>query len=268
MIFDFGPLLDHLPPWLMVLFRFTGIFILSPLLGSATVPRLVKAILAVSLSLCVYPTLLAPHLGSAAWIGAIIDQGLSLWTMIPVVAVELLIGFTVGYAASLPLVGLQLGGRMIDQQMGLGLGGVFNPELESQSGVVGEFLFILALAIFAILGGHERMFAVLVESFHHIPLGGFDGFGGLVHLVIGLLTIAFELAFRIAAPLLCLLFLQALALGFIMRTVPQMNILSVGFPVRILVGAGFLAIFVQIAGREFVEVLEEVFGMLSLFLNK
>ena len=75
MAVDFTLTFGHLPAWLMVLFRLTGIFILAPLFGSNTIPRVVKALLAVSLSLCVYPLLLEPLRPSAALIGAVIDQG-------------------------------------------------------------------------------------------------------------------------------------------------------------------------------------------------
>ena len=58
----------------------------------------------------------------------------------------------------------------------------------------------------------------------------------IVTLLIGVLTAAFEMALRVAAPLLALIFLQTLAMGFIAKTVPQMNILSLGFPLRVMAG--------------------------------
>ena len=267
MFVEFGGLVDHLPAWLMVLFRLTGVFILAPMLGSVTIPRQVKVLLVLSLSFCVYPMLLEPTRASATFVGSVVANGFSLWTLIPTVGLELLLGVAVGYAASLPLVGVQLGGRMIDQQMGLGLAGVINPEMDAQSGVVGEFFFIMAVAIFALMGGHRVMFATLIGSFDRVPLGGFTDFAGLVDLMIALMVIMYELAIRIAAPLLCLIFLQTVALGFIARTVPQMNILSVGFVLRILVGAGFLAIFVSVGGAAYAQSLQRVLRLVWGFFS-
>ena len=64
----------------------------------------------------------------------------------------------------------------------------------------------------------------------------------MIVLMAGLLLSAFELALRVAAPIVALIFLQSIAMGFIAKTVPQMNILSLGFPLRILAGVGTLAL--------------------------
>lgn len=266
MTLSLEPLLHHVPAWLMVLFRLTGIFIFAPVLGSNTIPRIVKVFLALSLSLCIYPMLLDPDRPSAAMVAPVIDGGLSLWTLIGAVGLELLIGLVIGYVASLPLIGMQIGGHVIDQQIGLAFAGVFNPELDEQSGVVGEVMFLLALAVFVILGGHRAMFSALVGSFDRVPLGGFTSFGSLIDLLIGLLAVMFDLAVRVAAPLLCLMFLVTLSMGFVARTVPQMNILSVGFSIRILLGTGFLTVMVGTVGWVYIDQLRAIIAsMLSYF---
>ena len=244
---DLRPLLPHLPAWLMVLFRLTGIFVMAPVLGSQTVPRQVKVLLVLGLSVCVYPLLLAPGTPAASLMAEFHAQPLSLWTLVPRVAVELLLGYVIGYAASLPLVGMQMGGFVIDQQLGLGIAGSFNPELGEQAGLTGDLLFMGALAVFVGLGGHHVMLMTVVGSFQHVPLGGFTGFSALLELVLGLLAVMFELALRVAAPLLCLVFLETVVMGLIARTIPQMNILSVGFALRIIAGLGFMTASIGIA---------------------
>lgn len=226
----------------MILFRLTGIFVLAPVLGSQAIPRVVKVFLALSLSFAVWPMLwadpqAAEHLGVA--IG-----GLSMWSLAAMVAFELLIGYLIGYAASLPMVGMQLGGHMIDQQMGLAVGGIFNPESGTESAAMGQVLFMLALALFVMAGGLEVMLTTLAQSFRTVPLGGMQHHHQTAQFVIGLVTVMFELAIRVSAPLLCLMFLTSAGMGFIMRTVPQMNILSVGFSVRILASVALLIVTV------------------------
>ena len=231
----------------MVLFRLTGIFILAPVFGSTAIPRQVKLYFAVGLAFLIYPMLLTPGRPSALLIGNVIHNGLFLWELIGRIAVELLLGFAIGYAASLPLIAMQMGGQMIDQQMGLAFAGVINPDLDEEAGIIGRTLFLASLAIFVIVGGHRQMLATLIDSFDHVPLGSFVGFEGLVTLAVGLMQVMFELTLRVAAPVLCVMFLLMVAMGFVARTVPQMNILSVGFIIRILVGAVFLLLGVSIA---------------------
>ena len=92
--------------------------------GSQAVFARVKIILALGMSLCIYPLLLTPGSSSAALIGPVIESGLGLWSLIGTIAAELLIGVVIGFGASMPLIGVQVGGRMVDQQMGMGLAGV------------------------------------------------------------------------------------------------------------------------------------------------
>lgn len=248
-VVNLGPILDHLPAWLLVLFRLTGIFLLAPMFGSQAIPRMVKVFLVLGLSLCVYPMLIGKGHVAAGSLGSVVDGGLSLWMLGALVAIELMMGYVIGYAASLPLIGMQIGGQVIDQQMGVAAGGVFNPDLDAEAGVVGQLLFLTGLTIFLFIGGHHVLLMTLVGSFERVPIGQFgflDGSAGpagevptietAVLFIRGLLTTIFEMALRIAAPLLCILFLLRVAMGFIGRTVPQMNILSVGFIFYILAG--------------------------------
>ena len=263
---DLRPLLDHLPAWLMVVFRLSGIFLFAPLFGSTALFRQVKVFLIVGLACCVYPMLLEPGRQSAQIMGAVINGEMSLWMLAPTAALELLIGLAIGYTATLPMIGMQIGGQVIDQQIGLGLAGIFNPDLGEQSGIVGQFMFMVALAVYVTLGGHRILLGVLIGSFDHIPIGGFHDFGALLDLVVGVLQAAFSLALRLAAPLLCLIFLQTVAMGFIMRTVPQINILSIGFPMRTMAGAFLLVMFISMGVRVFAHELEEVlWGMMQFF---
>ncbi|MEM6392307.1 MAG: flagellar biosynthetic protein FliR [Planctomycetota bacterium] len=258
----------HLVPWLLVLFRLSGVFLLSPILGSGTIPRYVKALLVFILSLCVYPVLLADP-GSAAFAhaSAMMGQSLGLWQLLPVAALELLLGYIVGYTASLPLIGMQVGGNIIDQQLGLAFAQIVNPELGESSSVIAEFLFMTALALFVIVGGHYAMLAVLIGSFSHVPLGGFHDISGLVAMTVGLLGVMFELAIKVSAPVLCLMFLQSVAMGFIARTVPQMNILSVGFSIRILAGSVMLITSIGVITMLYRDSLLETMDALMHFMS-
>jgi len=263
---DLEPYTLLVPAWLMVLFRLTGIFVFTPLFSSRMLPPRIKVLLALSMSFCVFPMLLAAGKTSSYLMVGFLDTGLSLWGLVPAVGGELLIGMIIGYAAILPLIGMQLGGRVISQQLGLGLAEVFNPG-EEQSGLVSQFLYLLALAIFLLVGGHRVLLNVLVGSFDHIPLGGTVAVASAMDMIVGLLGAAFGLALRVAGPLLCLIFLETVTLGFIARTVPQLNILSVGFALRILVGASVLIGSVGIAAGVFTDMLQDMLGQLRWFFG-
>ena len=262
---DLTPLLPFVPVWLMIVFRLTGIFVLAPVLGSQAVPRLVKVFLALGLSFAIWPMLwndpaVAENLGGAI-------HGLNLWSLGFLVGFELLIGYLIGFAASLPLTGMQLGGHIIDQQMGLAVGGIFNPESGGDSAAMGQMLFMLALAIFVMAGGLEVMLTTLAQSFRTVPMGGMTNFDQIAQFVVGLVTVMFELALRVAAPLLCLMFLTSVGMGFLMRTVPQMNILSVGFAIRILASTAVMLVSVGALAGAYEDHMNMTFHRLLRFFS-
>lgn len=262
---DLTPILPYVPVWLMILFRLTGIFVLAPVLGSSTIPRTIKVFLAIGLSFAIWPMLWMDAKASGNLAAAV--SNLDLWSLGLLVALELLIGYVIGYAASLPLTGMQLGGHIIDQQMGLAAAQLFNPEFDDSTGVVGQLLFMFALALFVAAGGLNVMLHTLAQTFRHVPLGGFASFDQIVTMVVGMIAIMFELGLRIAAPLLCLMFLISVGMGFLMRTVPQFNILSVGFSIRILSSLIILMMLIGAMAGAYGNMLGDLHGELMRFFE-
>lgn len=260
------PIIAHMPAWLLVLFRLSGLFMFAPMIGGSVIPMQIKVLLAISMSFIIYPALLWSGTPAAENVTPLIGADLPLWGLVAMIAMELSIGVIIGYGAMLPLIGVQLGGRIMDQQMGLGLAGVLNPEFDEETGIISEVYFIFGVTIFVIVGGHHALFQALVNSFDHVPIGGFRMDQQLLADVLGIIRTIFELALRVAAPLLCIVFLETLAMGFIARTVPQMNILSVGFAVRLMVGGWLLVMAVALHASVFREVMEDVLvQLLNLF---
>jgi flagellar biosynthetic protein FliR len=125
----------------------------------------------------------------------------------------------------------------------------------------------MTLAGFLLVGGHEAMVLAVLHSFDHVPAGRFAVDLEVLGLLSSMLTAAFELALRVAAPLLALIFLESLAMGFIAKTVPQLNILSLGFPLRILAGLLIvvlgLTVIDQVVMTEVDTVLQTIFNWIE-----
>ncbi len=204
-------------------------------------------------------------IGAASIVG-VVANGLEFWQMIPMIALEMLIGIIIGYGAMIPMAAMQMAGKIIDQQLGLGLGGVYNPDLGSDGGMTGQFYFVLSIFLFLIFGGHQIMLMIVVESFDVIPLGGFILTGEMVTSVISLLDVMMDMALKVGAPILCILFLQQIAMGFIARTLPQMNILSIGFAIRIFVGSVIVFLVVGADADVFVNTMRKTLQNLNTII--
>ena len=245
------PLLEHVVPFTLVLARLSGLFLFAPVVGSLTIPHRAKALLAVSLAAAIYPTL-----------GVQIQTptDLDLFALAPIVTLEVMIGLIIGSIAILPLMALQMAGHMMGYQMGLALAQSYNPELDSQTEIMGQILFFLGVGLFMSYGGVEVMFSTVVNTFDTVPLGGFAPGTTPLELMVGTLASGFALAVRVSAPVLAAVTLVLVSMGFIMKTMPAINVLSVGFAIKIICGIGIsiagLNIIAGVAGDEINRVLE------------
>ena len=252
-------ILDHVPPAMLVIFRVGGLMIFGPVFGSSVIPGRVKVLLAALIGAAVYPLL------AGRFVSPPVE--LKLWSLGPMLAVELLIGVVVGYLASIPLIATQTGGLLMGQQMGLGFARFYNPSMDAQSSIVGQLLFFMALAGFLLIGGHEALVLAVLRSFDYIPLGGFAIELNTIDLVTGLLLAAFELALRVAAPVLTLVFLESLMMGYLAKTVPQLNILSLGFPIRIIAGLGMLLLSLYVMNEVIIDGIDVMLNRMFLWIG-
>ncbi len=236
-------ILPHLPGFLLVLTRFTGLFLFTPLLTPTLIPRQVLVLFAAAMALAVYPTI--DHSAS-------LPERLDLFSLAPMMASEILIGAAIGLIASIPLITAQLAGLIMGQQMGLGLATVFNPAVNIEGDNLGQLLFTIAVAAFLVSGGLESLFSTLVSTFASVPLGGFPLSSAPLPLLVDVLASGFEVALRVAMPILVILFMENIATGFIMKTIPALNIMAFGFPIKILAGLAVIIGALTIMAETFV----------------
>ena len=84
----------------------------------------------------------------------------------------------------------------------------------------------------------------------------------MIDLVLGVLLAATEFGLRIAVPLLGVVFLETVAMGFVSKTVPQLNVLSLGFPLRIMLGLVVIIAAIEVIGYVNEEFTVEVLDLL------
>lgn len=219
--------------FLLALFRVAGIVGAMPVLGGRAVPARVKLALALVLTLVLLPALplerwpLQPH---------------GIWQWLGLAAHELLFGILLGFAAQVPVLAMQLAGELIGLQMGFGIAAVLDPEAGGQENLIAGLLQVVALLLFLTFDGHHVVLRALADSFRAVPPGGLALSPDLLGEGIRLTGRLLELGLRLGAPVLAALLLAEAGLGLVARTVPQMNIFIVGFPLKIGLGFAMLAL--------------------------
>ncbi|MCA9293677.1 MAG: flagellar biosynthetic protein FliR [Phycisphaerales bacterium] len=226
-------ILPHVTPFAAILARVAGLFLFTPILSSVLLPIPVRAMVVVMLTAALYPM---------ADVSQLLDARLDVMELAPLMATESLIGLSLGLLASVPLMLVQVAGVVMGQQMGLSLGQAFNPALDIEAENIGQFLFFMGIASFLAMGGLEIVFSALVTTFTLVPAGAFALNEAPLDVLTGLLESGMDLALRVSLPVLAIIFVETVAVGVLMKTVPGLNILSFGFPIRILAGlAAFIA---------------------------
>jgi flagellar biosynthetic protein FliR len=211
--------------FLLVLARLAGLVGTAPIMGHLLVPLRVRAAFAVVLAAALAPAVPAPVAAPA-----------SVWSFAGTVAIEAAVGGLLGLVAQLIFAGVQLGGQIVGIQMGFGLDALIDPQTQGHVTVVAQAQQLLALLVFLALDIHHLLLRALLESFRTAPPGGLAVSAVGLRGAIALSGDLFAVGARIAAPVLIALLLTNGALGVLARTIPQLNVFVVGFPVNVGVG--------------------------------
>ena len=225
----------------LVLARTSGLLLAAPLLGATQAPALVRALIALALAALIMP---------GQWSATLPYPG-SLPVYLLVLGSELLIGLILGMGISILLAGMQMAGDLLSRVGGISLADVFDPVTSTNVPLFSQLLGLLSTALFLIIGGHRLLLGGLLDTFRAIPPGGslglFLGTGGgsasgwpasLLEMFLVLVTQSFHVAVRAVAPVLTAVLLATLVLGLISRTLPQLNVMAVGFGLNAMVTFG------------------------------
>ena len=194
-----------------------------PLFSYRTIPVQVKVILAIAISWMIYYTVPTSELA--------IDG-----TYILLVLKEACIGLMLGLMSYIVMSAVQIAGGLVDFQMGFSMANVIDPQTGAQSPLMGQFYNFLALLVLLAINGHHLILDGIYYSYQYMPYDQlFPHFASenTVEFIMKLFASVFVIAFQMSAPIVATLFLVTLALGITGKTVPQMNIFVIGFPIKI-----------------------------------
>jgi flagellar biosynthetic protein FliR len=218
--------------FLLLTIRIGAIVLSLPLLGSRNLPAQLKVLLILMLGVALYPLVQIQQV--------VIPQRLGHLGL--VVVSEMLIGLTIGFVAQILFAGIQLGGELISQQMGLNIATIFDPHNAQQVSLITHFQYVLAMLMFLSGSAHHWFIIAMAESLQSIPLAGLSASGAVLPVILTLLGKACVIAIQLAAPVSIALLLATLVLGVMARLVPQLNVFMLSFPATLGLGLVMLAL--------------------------
>lgn len=251
-IFDFDP--AYFLSFVLTFIRISIILFMLPIYATEGLPNQWKAAFCLIITFAVFPAVsLAPEtMPSHPFAIALLVLG------------EVILGLILSLAIQIFFAGIQAGGELIAMQMGFSMMQFADPTTNTQVGIISHMLFIVTAIVFLLFDGHIYLLRAFMETFNYIPAGGLLITQTVFDQIFLLANMLFSLALKIIAPVLAAIFLTELGLALMGKMAPQMHIMELGFPLKILVGFFFLSSIFQLLT---LDMQNYVISIDDLFLN-
>ena len=232
---NFAFSLNDFEYFLLILVRIVSFVFVAPFFGDSAVPRRVKVGLSLFVAIFMYNIVNKPDLEYTSAVGYSV-----------IVVREVMTGLLIGFAAYICNSIILFAGNIIDMDMGFSMAMEFNPSLNTQSTITGNFYYYLVMLILVASDMHSFILRAVCDSFTVVPIGKavFD-WDHLVLSITKYMGDMFVIGFRIFLPFFARIMILNCVLGIMAKVAPQMNMFSVGMQLKLLVGFAvlFLTIF-------------------------
>ena len=209
---------DRIETFVFVLCRVGGMAATAPLWGSRAIPIRIRGMLAVVLAAMAAPS----QFGLSPPAADLIHLTLAM-------ARETILGVAIGWGVQLLFSGVHLTGQIAGQMSGMQLADAYDPTFDASTPLFSQFFDAVSLAVFVAIGGPGELMSALLETFSWSPAGSAPGSENLGQTLVAITASSFSLGVRAGAPLLVSMLLAVLVLGLISRTMPQLNVMAIGF---------------------------------------
>jgi flagellar biosynthetic protein FliR len=213
---------------MLILVRVSAFLIFLPVLSSLTIPLQFRLFFAFIMSMAIF----------SSGIVTSVTFNDSAAGFIMLIITEVMTGAIMGFMLYFVMNTMLFAGQLIDFSMGFAMVNVMDPVQQIQVPVIGNLMMMLASALLIVAGGLHIFVKTFFDSYRLIPIGSAFILGNepLMEVAAYSLVGFIILAVRIAMPLVGVLMLVNVALGIMVKAVPQMNVFIVGMPLKVLIG--------------------------------
>ncbi len=248
----FGLTVAQLETFFFIFLRVSVMLSIFPIFSSVQIPRLARVGFGLLIAFVLY--------GSVP----LMTPLTSFYDLLAATVSQALLGMIVGFVASLVFLGVQFAGEIIDIEIGFAVANIISPQTQQQVTVIGEFQLTIATLLFLISDAHHLLLQGISGSFNVLPLPYIALHPAIAGNVTIFLSSAISDIVKIAAPPAVALFLTNVALAFMARVAPQMNVFVVGFPIQVGIGLILIAVSLPILG----DVMPQMFAQVPQQMNQ
>jgi flagellar biosynthetic protein FliR len=222
------PFLTIISGLLTIGVRLTGLMLFAPFFGSIAIPSRVKAILVLSLTVLLFPSV-GHDIGTYT---------LAQWPVL--VFMEFLIGVGMGIATNIVFEAVQMAGQVLGVQMGYSLVNILDPQTQVDTTVVALFYQSIVMLLFLRMDVHYWLLRAIGNSFVYMPLGTTRLSSLFTMGVLKMGGEIFGLGIQIAAPVLSATLVADIVMGLLGKASPQLPLMLLGPAIKSLLGLTIL----------------------------
>lgn len=216
---------ENLEYFMMVLARISAFIFSAPVFSQKNIPRRVKALFSVVLSVVVFTSLEYKQLEYEG----IIDFGILIIT-------EVIAGLILGFVANICVMILSFAGNMVDMEIGFSMAQEMNNVNNVTSTITGNYYTYMVMLVMLVSDMHLYILKAIVDSFNIIELGNVKIAPDIYVIMVKFLVEYFIIAFRIILPIFTAMLVTNAVLGVLAKAAPQMNMFVVGMQLKVVIG--------------------------------
>lgn len=209
----------------LIFMRMSGFILLNPILGRRNIPNVVKGGMVMVFTLLIY-----------SFSAAQVPEPVNSIEFAVLIIKEFIMGYIIGFVMDLFLMVITFAGSIIDFQMGLSMATIYDPQSNAQVAVTGGLWNVYFILLFFAVDGHLALIKLLIKSAETVPYGqvvlGTKVAWAMIEVFIQCIIMAIKFSF----PIIAIEFITEIAVGILMKMIPQINVFVVNIQAKLILG--------------------------------
>ncbi len=248
----------HFQVFMLIMMRMNAMIIVAPFFSSGVIPFRIKALLSFLITLVIFPMVASKGY----------DLPDTMGPYVLLIIQEIAIGLFLGFLVAVIFAAFQLSGQYFAVQIGFGINEVLDPLGQISVPLIGQLKNLIGLLVFLAIEGHHMMIHAVYRSYELAPVMNLsrEMSMSLTRYLTYSFSGMFVVALKIALPVVGTVFLVSVSLGILAKVAPQMNIMMLGFPFKIIVAFSILLLITPLVVRIMHVSLERTFTFITKIL--
>ena len=209
----------------LIFMRMSGFILLNPILGRRNTPNVVKGGMIMVFTLLVY-----------SFSAAQVPEPVTSIEFAVLMIKEFIMGYTIGFVMDLFLMVITFAGHIIDFQMGLSMATIYDPQSNTQIAITGSLWNAYFMLLFFAVDGHLALIKLLIKSAETVPYGQVVIGTKVAWAMIEVFIQCIIMAIKFSLPIVAIEFITEIAVGILMKMIPQINVFVVNIQAKLVIG--------------------------------